>query len=153
MPTDIENWVDAGLDVADFDWGEVELQEIDRIRHCYAIARATLLVPRRLGPDADDADLKADRLLARRVASCYHNLAVMYAVAEYLPENVSAWYAEGARMIWQPWFADLLRLVDARRRLVATAGVKLGELRQARRILHRLNREADNIRRLDGVVR
>lgn len=136
---------DSGLRIPDAaQVSDLEEQELKRCTKNARVLHTIGKVPKRLGHDVSDRVRAEDRRLARRLTAVYEQQCRFY----HRPVDLTMApshevYGEAARLRWEPFFDGLGEYIEARRRLVWTTALHVGELKEGRALVHRLDWELD----------
>ncbi len=149
----LDEYVDEELEV-DEGWKSEDEQarQVGRLSRCVAVILVAHSMPRRLGGGASDEELRADKLMARRVGSRLSNSLTVWAGGALDVSDdaqVPEVKQEGAQIEWSKWWAEHRRKVEVEIYRVATTCRKLGHKREGNVMVNRLLNE---IKTLDEVL-
>jgi|SRR5215471_515740 len=118
---------------------KITSEEVERLSKLLSVAQAAELMTRRVGPDATDAELTADKKRCRRIAHVATKLLGSWGCKRPQKFDVAR---EAAIVDWPRWWQDHKIWLDNRRRYVATWSQKGGDERWAKSALVRLTNES-----------
>lgn len=168
--TELIKYADDGFAPPD-KWNNMGLirVEVRRLRASAFVAVVAAQTPRRLGKGVDSSTLAADTYLSRGIAHTYYNLWRGLCIGRraylppeelgegeqdlYPPEDWNGLYVIAAKeqeavrvgrtVNWEEWWRELQPRLRARRRALATYGIKQQELSMGYRLVVNITRELD----------
>ena len=116
----LQQFIDPGLKVSKSDTPEtLSRKEVERLNELYAVASAALTIPRRLGGDADDAELAKDKQSCRRVMHVAEQCLKAWNT-QVKPVTSSSISKLAAQVQWTRWLGEHKAYLDQRIRYIAT---------------------------------
>ena len=120
MSSYVAQWVDRGLTVKDDTQDSIVRAEVQRLGELLAIAVAAQSIPRRLGKDASDEELSADKQRAKRIAHVASQLLVAWS-SKVKSTTIEAGVSKQAATVdWLHWWEDHRVWLINRRKYIAT---------------------------------
>lgn len=133
---------DPGLKVGDERVSDFEHAERERLAQLLAVANAAAEVPRRLGPDASEAELSSDRRRCKRIA---HVAAQCLIAWTGKPVTVKKIDRDAVQVRWSLWWEEHQTYLLSRRRYISTWALVPGrnkkDVRWAKSAVVRLDNE------------
>lgn len=125
-------YFDPELEVPKLTIPELVSAQQDRLARELVISIHSGSIPRRLGGDASDQELAADKKRAKRVSwALKQSLAGWSKKFPKLPVDEELRVA-GAQLVWQTWYEEFMTEVNEQARIVVTWSVQNDEQRWGR---------------------
>ena len=142
MSSYVAQWVDGAMAVREDSAASITAAEVERLGKLLAIATAAQTVSRRLGTDATDDELAADKRRAKRIAHIASQLMVGWSSkvkTTHIDVSVSK---QAATVDWQRWWEEHRVFLINRRMYIATWAVKSGaDMKWAKSALVKITNE------------
>jgi hypothetical protein len=137
----LQQFLDPDLKVKDETAEQLTAQEIERLSKLHAIALAAMAIPRRIGGEASNDELSADKRRAKRVAHVAGQCVSAWGIKK--PQApVADITRQAAQVVWQRWWEDHRVWLLNRMRYIATWQYKTGgDERWAKSAITKLNNE------------
>lgn len=121
-------WYDPGLEIpAKLDIATIVAEECARISESMAIVLYASTIPRRLGGDADNAELASDKKQARRVAHALRGAYRGWSKKSPDLPNGEEIRQQGAQLMWHLWHPEHIHTVETRIVRAATFALQRNE--------------------------
>jgi len=114
-------WYDPELAIkADETKDTITKAEVERLTMLYWIAITAHTIPRRVGPEANQEELAADKHRCRRVAHAAEQLVLGWSGRKTVPSISVDVTRQAAQVDWEKWWAEHSVWLNNRLRYVAT---------------------------------
>lgn len=142
-PSFIAEYLDTALHIKEGETKTMhERVERERLTAAIAIARAAQDIPRRLGEDATETELAADKRTAKRIAYALDQCLKAWGGPVMLTMKKEEIQRQGAQVDWNVWWADQQAYINQRMRYVVTWQHKhAGDLRWTKSSVVRFRNE------------
>lgn len=114
-------WYDPDLAIKDGETKDaINKEEVERLATLYWIAITAHAIPRRVGSEANQDELAADKQRCRRVAHAAEQLVLMWSGRKTVPTISADITRQAAQVNWEAWWAEHSVWLANRLRYIAT---------------------------------